>query len=127
MKLLYTMLKDAYPARGELFLVLGVNFVFRKIWENLVRPPPPFPPTHPPTQLGPTQPLLIKPHRIMYSTTYPPTHLPMQVSVFIDAKSRTATHLLKDQTDLLDYVDKEQLVDWLGGELHYEFVPPSDD
>ncbi len=51
----------------------------------------------------------------------------MQVSVFIDAKSRTATHLLKDQTDLLDYVDKEQLVDWLGGELHYEFVPPSDD
>ena len=84
MKLLYTMLKESYPARGELFLVLGVNFIFRKIWENLV-------------------------------------------SVFLDAKSRSATHLLKDKADLLDFIEEEQLVDWLGGKLPYTFVPPAEE
>lgn len=84
MKLLYTMLKESYPARGELFLVLGVNFVFRKIWENLV-------------------------------------------SVFIDAKSRSATHLLKDKAELRDFIEDGELVDWLGGKLPYTFVPPTEE
>jgi len=84
MKLLYTMLKESYPARGELFLVLGVNFIFRKIWENLV-------------------------------------------SVFLDAKSRSATHLLKDKKELLDFIEEGELVEWLGGKLPYTFVPPLDE
>ena len=121
---------------AELFLILPVNFVFRKLWENVI-------------------------------------------SIFLDAKSKSATHLLgvrrigvdwigvgwwtacvgdryggdccgvdrprpefirpfqstrshpthtrQDKAELLEYIDEDQLADFCGGKMPYTFVEPADE
>lgn len=44
------------------------------------------------------------------------------VKPFLDVKSQGRTHMANTKDDLLEFIDEDQLADFLGGKNHFEFV-----